>query len=170
MPLISVGRKHQSLVLIANGKHVLTDVYTTAAAIVGLGLVMLTGQEILDPLAAILIGGLIMLGGYHLIRSAVAGLMDEIDPGLRIRIDQALSEREDGSLIGDIHEVRARQVNDEIWLEMHVLVGGGTSVNDAHSAVTRFEEKLRQDFPEYRLRINSHIEPLDHARAHPAGH
>lgn len=168
--LISVGRKHQSLVLIANGKHVLTDVYTTAAAIVGLALVMLTGKEILDPLAAILIGGLIMLGGYHLIRSAIAGLMDEIDPDLKRRIDQALSEREDGSLIGDVHEVRARQVNDEIWLEMHVLVTGGTSVNAAHSAVTQFEEKLRQDFPEYHLRINSHIEPLDHARAHPTGH
>jgi cation diffusion facilitator family transporter len=168
--LIAVGRQHQSLVLIANGKHVLTDVYTTAAAIVGLALVMLTGQEILDPLAAILIGGLIMLGGYQLIRSAIAGLMDEMEPDLKQRIDQSLAARAADSPIGDVHEVRARRVNDEIWLEMHVLVRGSTSVVDAHSAVTRFEEALRSDFPDFRLHVNSHIEPLDHARAHPKGH
>jgi cation diffusion facilitator family transporter len=168
--LIKVGRRHQSLVLIANGKHVLTDVYTTAAAIVGLGLVLLTGMQILDPLAAILIGALIMLGGYQLIRSAIAGLMDEINPELKARIDEALSEHAHDSLIGGIHEVRARQINDEIWLEMHVLVRGTNTVTEAHAAVTKFEEQLRLSFPEYRVRINTHIEPLDHARAHPAGH
>jgi cation diffusion facilitator family transporter len=168
--LIAVGRRHQSMVLIANGRHVLTDVYTTAAAIVGLGLVILTGREILDPLAAILIGGLIMLGGYNLIRSAVAGLMDEMDPEFKRRMDQALAKRAEDSPIGEIHEVRARQINDEIWLEMHVLMRGSTTILDAHAAVTQFENELRSDFPEYRLRINSHIEPLDHARDHPKGH
>ncbi len=168
--LIKTGRRHRSLVLIANGQHVLTDVYTTAAAIVGLVLVLLTGQQFLDPLAAILIGLLIMLGGYTLLRSAIAGLMDEINPALRIRIDEALSHGAEAALIGDFHEVCARQINDEIWLEMHVLVKGTTSVLEAHAAVTQFEDSLRQAFPDYRLRINSHIEPLDHERAHPKGH
>ena len=68
--LVTVGRRNSSIVLVANGKHVLTDVYTTAAAIVGLALVLLTGRDILDPLSAILIGFLIMAGGFSLLRSA----------------------------------------------------------------------------------------------------
>ena len=68
LTLVKVGRQRHSLVLVANGKHVLTDVYTTAAAIVGLSLVWMTRQQNLDPLSAIAIGFLIMAGGFSLLR------------------------------------------------------------------------------------------------------
>ena len=74
------------------------------------------------------------------------------------------------SIIQDIHELRARLVNDEIWLEMHVLVKGDIPVTEAHDAVTHFELALDQAMASHRLRISSHIEPVEHHLAHPEGH
>ena len=170
MTLVTVGRRNSSIVLVANGKHVLTDVYTTAAAIVGLVLVLLTGRDILDPLAAILIGFLIMAGGVSLLRSAVAGLMDRMPAELSHELDEAVESCRAGSIIKDVHEMCARLVNDEIWLEMHVLVDGSIPVTRAHDAVTRFEKELDRSMSRHRLRISSHIEPVEHNRAHPEGH
>ncbi len=168
--LVIVGKRNNSIVLIANGKHVLTDVYTTAAAIVGLLLVLLTDRAVLDPLAAIAIGILIMAGGFSLLRSAVAGLMDRMPPDLSRKLDESVVACRAGSIIRDVHELRARVLNDEIWLEMHVLVDGKISVTEAHDAVTDFEDKLDHALSHYRLRISSHIEPLEHGHAHPDGH
>ena len=146
--LVTVGRRNSSIVLVANGKHVLTDVYTTAAAIVGLVLVLLTGREILDPLSAIVIGFLIMAGGFSLLRSAIAGLMDRMPAELSHELDAAVESCRAGSIIKDVHEMRARLVNDEIWLEMHVLVDGSIPVTEAHDAVTRFEKELDRSMSE----------------------
>jgi cation diffusion facilitator family transporter len=168
--LLTVGRRSNSIVLIANGKHVLTDVYTTAAAIVGLVLVLITGKKILDPLAAIVIGFLIMAGGFSLIRSAVAGLMDHMPADLRRELDTVIERSRAGSIIRDIHEMRARLVDGEIWLEMHILVDGKISVTEAHEAVTLFEQTLDQTMSGHRLRVSSHIEPIEHHHDHPEGH
>lgn len=170
LALVTVGKRHHSIVLVANGQHVLTDVYTTAAALVGLSLVWITGRDILDPVAAILIGLLIMAGGFSLLRGAVAGLMDRMPVDLNAKLDAAMERCRAGSIIRDIHERRARLINDEIWLEMHVLVDGAISVTQAHDAVTRFERALDREMAGHRLRISSHIEPAEHLRAHPEGH
>lgn len=168
--LVSVGRSKNSLVLVANGRHVLTDVYTTAAAIVGLVLVMVTDRSILDPIAAILIGVLIMFGGVSILRSAIGGLMDRIRPELRAELEHAVVACRAGSIIRDVHELRAREVDDEVWLQMHVLFDGKISVAEAHRAVTAFEHSLEQTLSDCRLRIISHIEPAEHDQAHPEGH
>lgn len=170
LTLVAVGRRSNSIVLLANGKHVLTDVYTTAAAIVGLALVLATDKAILDPAAAILIGFLIMAGGFSLLRSAVSGLMDRLPDDLRQQLAAAIDQCREGSSIREIHERRARLVDNEIWLEMHVLVDGGTSVTEAHDHVTRFEQALDRAISSHRLRISSHIEPAEHNHAHPDGH
>ncbi len=170
MSLVMVGRRSNSIVLIANGKHVLTDVYTTGAAIVGLTLVLATGKEILDPLSAIAIGFLIMAGGFSLLRSAVAGLMDRMPAELKSQLEAAIAECRTGSIILDIHEMRPRLVNDEIWLELHVLVDGDIPVTEAHDAVTQFELCLDQIMSGHRMHITSHIEPVEHNHAHPQGH
>ncbi len=168
--LVAIGRRTHSIVLIANGKHVLTDVYTTAAAIIGLVLVLATGKEILDALAAIVIGFFIMAGGFSLLRSAVAGLMDRMPKELNRQLDDAIKQSRSGSIIKDIHETRARLISDEIWLEMHVLVDGSIPVTEAHDAVTEFERALEQAMSGHRLHVVSHIEPVEHEGAHPEGH
>ncbi|MCP4190114.1 MAG: cation transporter [Planctomycetaceae bacterium] len=160
--LVMIGKRQNSLVVKSNGIHVLTDVYTTAAAIVGLGLIMLTGYENLDPIAAILIGFLIMYNGFGMVRTAIAGLMDELDPTISKRLDQAVENAMRGSVVKDVHELKARRVDDQLWLQFHALVDGDTNILEAHSAITNFEQSLQSEFPDFKVNINSHLEPADH--------
>lgn len=168
--LIRVGRRHNSLILIANGRHVLSDMWTTAAAILGVGVVLLTGLRWLDPVTAILMGGYIMLSGYGLIRKSLAGLMDEVEPALAERIVRCLEEQVARGIVVEFHQTRCRRVNDEIWLDVHLLVPGELPVAEAHRRATAVEQALETTLPEDRVRVNSHVEPADHETAHPGGH
>lgn len=168
--LVRVGRRHNALILVANGKHVLTDMWTTAAAIVGVGLVMLTKIEWLDPVAALLIGGLIMASGVSLIRRSFGGLMDQVDPDVSRRLIESLQEQAAAGSIAGFHQLRCRSLNDELWIDVHLLVPGELPMVEAHTAVSRLEESIRRRFPNDKVHITSHIEPADHESAHPGGH
>lgn len=168
--LIRVGRAHNTLILIANGRHVLADVWTTAAAVVGVGLVMLTGVTWLDPAAALVIGLIILRNGARLVRESFGGLMDRVDPALTQRLTDGLQARADDGLIVDFHELRCRQVDDAIFIDVHVLVPGELNMGAAHERVTELERSVRSLFPQNRVQITSHLEPADHEAAHPGGH
>jgi cation diffusion facilitator family transporter len=168
--LVTVGRRHNALILVANGKHVLSDMWTTTAVILGVGLVVLTGIEWLDPVAAILIGIWIMFTGVSLMRRAVGGLMDELDADLSNRLLDALRQAVQRGQIGDFHQLRCRKINDEVWIDVHVLVPGDARIDDAHQRVTRVENAIRERLAPTRIHITSHIEPLDHESAHSGGH
>lgn len=168
--LIRVGRRERSDILVANGFHVLSDVLTTAAAVVGLLLVLATDIHWLDPAAAMAIGGLILVSGLRLVRKAVAGLMDELDPTLSERVigclDDAVARRE----IEGFHQLRCRTLGHEIWIAVHVQVPDVLTVVDAHERATRVEAEIRALFPDRTVNVVSHVEPEDHAAAHPRGH
>lgn len=168
--LIRIGRRHNSLILVANGKHVLSDMWTTAAAIVGVGIVLLTGLTWLDPVTAIIMGGYIMASGYGLIRKSLAGLMDELEPALAQRILACLEEQVARGVVVEFHQTRCRRVNDEIWLDVHLLVPGDLALAEAHRRATDVEQALEAALPDDRVRVNSHVEPADHETAHPGGH
>lgn len=170
LALIRIGKKHNSLIVSANGKHVLSDMWTTAAAIVGVGLVMITGVTWLDPVTAILIGGYIMITGASLVRKSIAGLMDELDPQLSQRLVDGLKLAVREGHIVDYHQLRCRKINDELWIDVHLLVPGELTTFEAHSRVSRVEASLLGLFPRERVHITSHIEPHDHENAHPGGH
>lgn len=170
LALLRVGRRHNALILVANGKHVLSDVWTTAAAIVGLGLVMITGRPWLDPLAALIIGAGIMLSGVSLVRRAFGGLMDQVDERTADRLIGVLEGQVSGGAISAFHQLRCRMMNDEIWVDVHLLVPGDLSTRDAHTRVSRLEEGIRREFPYSKVRVTSHVEPIDHEAAHPGGH
>ena len=168
--LVSVGRKLHALVLVANGKHVLSDFWTTAGAILGVGLVKLTGVVWLDPVAALLLAGWIMITGISLVRRAYAGLMDEVDPQMSDRLMQGLEGAIRKGLITDYHELRCREINDQFFIDVHLLIAGAVPIAEAHARATQVEESLGKLFPEDRVRIASHIEPAEHETAHPTGH
>ncbi|HRX84427.1 MAG TPA: cation diffusion facilitator family transporter [Phycisphaerae bacterium] len=168
--LVRIGRRHNALVLVANGKHVLSDFWTTAAAIVGLLLVKLTGHTWLDPLAALLIGAWIMFTGISLIRTSIAGLMDQLDPELATKVEAGLSDAVRRGRIANYHEVRCRRLNDEIFIDAHLLVPGETQLDEAHHRATEVENTLQALFPDQRVHIVTHVEPLAHDAAHPKGH
>jgi cation diffusion facilitator family transporter len=156
--LLRVGRQHRSIVLEADGHHLMADVYTTAAVLVGLGLVALTGWVVLDPLLAIAVGLNIMVTGYKLIRRSFNGLMDhalppEVQQEMRDAIRAALPA---GT---DFHAMRTRLAGHRMFAEFHLLVPGRKSVSEAHALSHRVIDQLSVKFPA--LQVTIHIEPID---------
>jgi cation diffusion facilitator family transporter len=168
--LIRVGRRTNTLILVANGRHVLSDMWTTAASILGVSLVWVTGNLWLDPFVAICLGVYIFFTGAMLLRDSFIGLMDQIDPEITIRIVEVLQKGVDDGVISEFHQLRCRQLNDEIWAEVHLLVPGELAVSEGHARATRMEKAIRANWPQQDVYITSHVEPADHDAAHPGGH
>ena len=156
--LLRVGKKFGSIILEADGHHLLTDVLTTAAVILGVGLVWLTGLQWLDPLLAFFVGLNILWTGFKLVRRSFDGLMDrawpqpEIDD-LRKRIRSLIPA---GT---DFHHLRTRRAGRRRFLDFHLLVSGALSVNAAHKLTHEIEDHLKAALPE--LEVTIHIEPIE---------
>lgn len=160
--LLRVGRAHGSVVLEADGHHLMTDVYTSAAVVAGLGLVAVTGRVWLDPVLALAVGVNILWAGFHLIRRSFHGLMDHAlsaDEQRRLRglIRDALPAG------ADFHALRTRRAGSRSFAEFHVLVPGSMSVRDAHEVAHQVEDRLRAVVPG--LDVTIHIEPIDDRRS-----
>ncbi len=168
--LVHVGKTHHSLILVANGKHVLSDMWTTVASIVGVGLVMLTGRWWVDPMTAILMGLYVGWTGFSLLKAAYTGLMDQVPARVRDTLVAALNDGVTAALITSYHQLRCRTMDHEVWVDVHMLVPSELSISKAHEQVTAVEQLIRERFPDDRVYVTSHIEPSDHDAAHPEGH
>ncbi len=156
--LLRVGRRHGSIVLEADGHHLMTDVYATVGVVAGLGLVWLFGFTVLDPILAILVGLIILRTGYSLIHRSFDGLMDHALPAeeqarIRSLFRAALPP---GT---DFHAVRTRQAGRRKFAELHLLVPGRMTVHAAHELIHEVEDKVKKDMPE--LVITIHMEPIE---------
>lgn len=168
--LVMVGNTHNAFVLVANGKHVLTDMWTSAAVVAGVGLVLLTGIVWLDPVVALLAGLNILASAVRLMRKSFAGLLDEADPKSTQQILECLQRATSEGLLSGFHQLRHRNADDIVWIEVHMLVPNKLSVQEAHSRVTTVEDRIDALFPKHTVHVTSHIEPQAHHRAHPEGH
>jgi len=164
--LVRTGKKHRSIVLQANGHHVLTDVWTSVGVLVGLGLVMLTGWLWLDPVLAILVALNILWTAFSLVRNSVHGLMEAADPQETERIRELLNEAVDKQVVEGYHQLRHRRINQEVWIEYHLLFRGGLTVDEAHDRSHRVEDALHRLFPGDKVVITAHLEPAEHDEAH----
>ncbi|MGV9710375.1 cation diffusion facilitator family transporter [Gordonia sp. NPDC003424] len=161
--LIRVGRQHRSMTLEADGKHLMTDVWTTAGVVVGVLLVALTGWLPLDALIAIAVAINILWVGGRLVWRSSEGLMDAALPVHdRTRIDDVLNRYRTEGI--EFHDVRTREAGHERFLQMHMLVPGDWSVQRAHDVTERVEGELHASLAH--LNINTHIEPVDDPRAY----
>ena len=167
--LVWVGKKHGSLILEADGRHVLTDCLTSFGVCVGLGLTILTGWLPLDPIVALLVALNILWMGSKLLRQSIGGLMDEVDPTTEARIRQLLSEMT--SQLGvEFHGLRLRNAGNTTWIEFHLLFPKGTSLESAHALATKMEERIQQT-SKTRTEVISHLETLeDHGAVHSRSH
>ncbi|MBI3935163.1 MAG: cation transporter [Acidobacteria bacterium] len=167
--LISQGKKNHSLILEANGQHVLTDSWTSFGVVGGLCLVLLTGWKPFDPLLAIGTAVNILRTGRGLIRKSFGGLMDEADPALGTVIREML-DRMTRELGVGYHGVRFRGTGISLWVELHLLFPGDTRLADAHATATSLEEKLKAAFP-VPVEVITHLESAeDHSRVHHDSH
>jgi cation diffusion facilitator family transporter len=167
--LLRTGRRTNSLILEADGKHVLTDSCTSFGIVGGLGLVLLTHWKPFDPLVAIAVAANILWSGGHLVWDSAVGLLDYSDPkaGRKIRekLDVLCSE-----LTIQYHGVRFRTTGYRQIIELHLLFPRLTSVSEAHRLATILEERLAAELG-MPAEVTTHIESLeDHADVHHEQH
>lgn len=164
--LVWLGRRKHSLILEANGKHVLTDFWTSLGVLVGLGLVLITGWLPFDPICGIIMAINILVSGLGLMKSAFAGLMDEADPATQEKLTEIL-DRETRSRGLTYHNLRHRNVGDTHWVEVHLLFPAGAVLAEAHRTATEIERVVETTL-EPRARMTSHLESAsDHEELHP---
>lgn len=168
--LVRTGRRHGSLILVANGKHVLTDMWTSLAVAIGVFLVWLTGYKVLDPIVAILAALHIMMSAFSLLKESFLGLMEQADALLCESIESVLQKAVQSGSISDFHQLRYRTIQQQVWIEVHLLLPGSRSLEEAHDVASSLERQLEALFPEHDVWVTSHLEPEAHDRAHPEGH
>jgi cation diffusion facilitator family transporter len=156
--LLRVGRRHGSLVLEADGRHLMADVLTSLAVVLGLVLVWLTGVRQVDAAVALLVGLHITGIGLGLVRRSFDGLMDHALPAAE---QAALREAIRAALPAgaDFHLLRTRQAGRRKFADFHLLVDGSMRVRDAHVVAHRVEERLHAVLPG--LEVTIHVEPVD---------
>jgi cation diffusion facilitator family transporter len=156
--LIAAGREHGSLTLEADGRHLMTDVWTSVGVVAGVVAVAVTGWDPLDPLIALAVAANIVATGVRLVRNSASGLMDRALPPADLERVNAILERysEDGVRF---HALRSRRAGRRTFLSVHVLVPGAWSVQRGHDLVERVEADLRGVFDH--ATVFTHLEPLE---------
>lgn len=164
--LVWLGRRKNSLILEANGKHVLTDCWTSAAVLVGLGLTVFTKWLPWDPICGILMAINILVSGGGLVRSALAGLMDRADPKAHRQLVEIL-DREAGSRGISYHALRHRNIGDAHWVEVHLMFPDDSLLAEAHRTATAIEKSIESSLVP-RAHVTTHLEcQTDHDEIHP---
>jgi cation diffusion facilitator family transporter len=167
--LLRIGRRNHSLILEADGKHVLTDSWTSFGVVAGLVLVMATGWKPLDPLVAYAVAANILWTGGRLLWRAFKGLLDYSDPKvghlIRARLDALCAE-----LGLEYHGVRFRTTGYRQIIEVHLLFPDKMNLGQAHRLATQVEERLAVDL-EMPAEVTTHLESLeDHSEVHHVEH
>jgi cation diffusion facilitator family transporter len=167
--LLRMGKRNHSLILEADGRHVLTDSWTSFGVVAGLVLVMTTGWKPFDPLIAYAVAANILWTGGRLLWRSMKGLLDYSDPKIgrliRARLDTLCDE------IGvEYHGVRFRATGYRQIIEVHLLFPDSMKLGDAHRLATAVEERLCEDL-EMPAEVITHLESLeDHSEVHHVEH
>ncbi|SFJ35771.1 cation diffusion facilitator family transporter [Phyllobacterium sp. CL33Tsu] len=159
--LINRGRIAKSPALLADGKHLMTDVVTSVGVFAGLVGAVLTGWTILDPLLAVIVAVNILFQGWNVIGNSVQGLMDMgVATEETIQIRDVISSNAGGAL--EVHDLKTRVAGRVTFIEFHLVVDAKMSVGDAHVICDRIENALMEQIPEASVVI--HVEPEDEAK------
>lgn len=160
--LISEGRRQRSLVLEADGRHLMTDVWTSAGVVVGVAAVAVTGWERLDPIVALLVAANILATGVMLVRRFTGGMLDQaLAPGERQAIEQTLARYRPSGV--QFHAVRTRRAGRRAFVSLHILVPGAWSVQCGHDLAEQLEAAIRA--PLGHATVFTHLEPIEDTKS-----
>lgn len=163
--ILYVGRQENDMIVKSNGKHTLTDVWTSLSVVITLVLIRYTNWTSLDSYVSMALALYIMYEGYKLLRYSVTGLMDEKDPDIDERIRTIMKEELPGSM-QSYHKLRHRSTGQTTWIEFHALFDEEVSLQKAHEDATILERKLIDSLPGDVV-VTIHLEPEEtHERAH----
>lgn len=156
--LLNVGKKHHSVILEADAHHLMTDVWTSAGVIVGVGLVSFSGWLWLDPVIAIIVAINIVWTGFQLMRRSASGLMDSsAAPEVLAKLEALLATYKAQGL--DFHALRTRQAGNRVFVTVHVLVPGEWTVQKGHDMAERIEVEMLALL--HNGHVTTHLEPLE---------
>jgi cation diffusion facilitator family transporter len=154
--LIRSGRRWRSPAILASGRHVMTDVWTSGGVLIGFAFVPLTGWLRLDPTLAAIVAVNIIWTGYSMVKDSVGSLMDKaVAPEVLDKIREVIRVKAEGAL--EAHDLRTRASGHITFVEFHLVVPASMPVGDAHAICDRLEEALRAELGEAIITI--HTEP-----------
>jgi cation diffusion facilitator family transporter len=152
------GKQHQSITLEASSHHLLTDVWTSAGVLAGVGAVAVSGWQRLDPVVALVVAANIVWSGGRIVRKSVLGLMDTaLPPGELEAVHKVLAPYLKNGV--EYHALRTRQSGARRFVSLHVLVPGEWTVHDGHQLLERIEADVRSTLPN--VTVFTHLESLD---------
>lgn len=153
------GQKYNSITLEANSRHLMTDVWTSAGVLTGVGAVKITGWLWLDPAVAIIVAISILLTGFRLVSKSISGLMDiALQPEEQALIIDIMSKHSQNGLV-EYHELCTRQAGTKKFVSMHVLVPGSWSVQKGHQLVEDIEDEISASIQG--VTVITHLEPIE---------
>lgn len=159
--LLRTGQTARSPALVADGKHIMSDVVTSIGVLFGLGLALATGWIWLDSLLALLVSVNILREGWKVVSNSVSGLMDTALDGETLEgIRTAISDNASGAI--EFHDLKTREAGSARFAEFHLVVPSAMSVSDAHEICDRIERGVKQAFPGISVLI--HVEPENKAK------
>lgn len=144
---LRIGRQNNSVALSASGKHLQSDTYSTIAIIGGLVIITLTGLFWIDSAIAILFGLYIIFTGYKIIRTSLAGIMDEADLSLLQKMVEVLDKNRRENWV-DLHNLRVIKYGNVLHLDCHLTVPYYLNVNEAHQEIDELASQIRKNFGE----------------------
>lgn len=144
---LRIGKKNSSIALVASGRHLQSDTYSTIGIILGLVLLYFTGLFWIDSIVAILFGILIMITGYRILRKSIAGIMDEADSDLLGKMVEVLNTNRQINWI-DMHNLRVIKYGAVLHLDCHLTVPWYLNVHEAHREIDSLAALVRREFGE----------------------
>lgn len=154
--LISQGRKRRSPALVADGRHLLTDVISSVGVTFGVLVAILSGWAMLDPLMAAIVAINILWSGWRVMRESLSGLLDEAIPDVTLaQVRETISREAEGAV--EAHDLRTRHAGQASFVEFHLIVPGEMTVNAAHDICDRIEAALKEILEGCVVTI--HVEP-----------
>jgi len=162
--LLRAGRRHHSITLEADGRHLMTDVWTSVGVVGGIAAVALTGWQALDPLVALAVAGNIIRSGFQLVRRSVAGLMDSALPADE---QQAILQVLDRYVPQGVqyHSLRTSQAASRRFVSFHVLTPGSWTVQKGHDLLIELEAGIHAVLPD--TTVLTHLEPREDPASAP---
>lgn len=161
--LLKGGRRYRSPALVADGKHLLSDVVSSGGVVAGVILAAATGWSILDPLLALAVAINIVFSGARVMMASFSGLMDAAVPDAVLgTIRTVIDRRMEGAL--EAHDLRTRHAGRVTFIDFHLVVPGDWTVRQAHDVCDRIEDALEAAVPDALVTI--HVEPEEKAKEH----
>ena len=161
--LLRAGKRHHSITLTADSKHLMTDVWTSVGVLVGIVLVWMSGWSWLDPVIAIAVGINILFTGYGLVKESTEGLMDASLPERDNERLRMILTRRAGAGIA-FHQMRTRVSGARQFMDFHLLVPDDWSVKQGHDFLEDLSDEIVAEFP--RMNVTGHIEPINDPRSY----